>query len=736
MRSVRSEIEPVAGTKVSHRRWTVRLVRDFRVQANANNHRPDLSIASAYLVPFLLVGYLGLREGGYELTVFGEAGILAWWGVLLIALAGRPALRRPAPAAQAVLAVLVALAAWTALGLLFGDSPGRTAIELARIATYGGVFALAVMLWRPGAGRRMLGGVGAAIVVLGLIALASRLRPGLFGPNELAGSLVGVESRLAYPIQYWNGLASLIAVGLPLVVWGAATARTQLVRSLAAAVAPLLVLVVYLTISRGGAVAAAAGLVALVALYPVRTALIPTAATTLVGGSILVGAASARAGFTSGLDEPLARQQGLEMLAVCLVVAVAVGLLHLGLGRLVGAFRVWFPRISHRRALLATGASFVVVVAVAVALGAPSRAANAFDDFRNQSDPGRSDARLASASGNGRWQYWSAAAHEGEENPLVGTGAGTFEFYWEEHGILPGFVRDAHSLYIESFGELGAPGLLIVLTLTGVVLLGAGRRALRAFDAHRAMLAAAAGACAAFFVGAAVDWLWELPAIPIAMLFCAATTLAERPRVTLFEAAGPGPVAAGSDAVGHASVAAGPVAAVAGSAPDAGPRLGVGDASERTPLRRAIGLSVVAVVALVVIVPPYMAQRGLDDSAALRAGGDAAGARAAAERATSWQPFAAAPHLQLAVIDEDARDFTGEVDQALLATEKEPTNWENWYVLARARSFAQKPAPALRAFRRARRLNPFSNLLDVPLIGSERALAAQAKAAEAAPASG
>ena len=50
-------------------------------------------------------------------------------------------------------------------------------------------------------------------------------------------------------------------------------------------------------------------------------------------------------------------------------------------------------------------------------------------------------------------------------NPAVdGRGAGSYESWWSEHGTLATFVKDAHSLYLQTLGELGVVGLVLLLT--------------------------------------------------------------------------------------------------------------------------------------------------------------------------------------------------------------------------------------------------------------------------------
>jgi len=62
---------------------------------------------------------------------------------------------------------------------------------------------------------------------------------------------------LSYPLNYWNGLAVLTALGIPFLLRVAVAAKPALVRGAAVAPIPAFTAVIYLASSRGGAVAAA-----------------------------------------------------------------------------------------------------------------------------------------------------------------------------------------------------------------------------------------------------------------------------------------------------------------------------------------------------------------------------------------------------------------------------------------------------------------------------------------------
>ncbi|TMK93382.1 MAG: O-antigen ligase family protein, partial [Actinobacteria bacterium] len=125
---------------------------------------------------------------------------------------------------------------------------------------------------------------------------------------------------------------------------------------------------------------------------------------------------------------------------------------------------------------------------------------------------------VSSLVGANRPHYWHVAWRETKQNPVLGSGAGTFDRYWLLYRPVSSFARDAHSLYLETLAELGPPGLLLLLSTLGLPLLVLrGRR--------DPLLATAAGGYVAFLVHAGVDWDWELPAVTLAGLICGSSLL-------------------------------------------------------------------------------------------------------------------------------------------------------------------------------------------------------------------
>jgi tetratricopeptide (TPR) repeat protein len=127
--------------------------------------------------------------------------------------------------------------------------------------------------------------------------------------------------------------------------------------------------------------------------------------------------------------------------------------------------------------------------------------------------------RLFDLSGNGRDAEWRVAWKDARLHPWLGSGAGTYEQNWLELRDVSGHARDAHNLYLEVLAELGPLGLVLLCVALGVPLVAAaGAR-------HGPLVPAVFGAYVAFLAHALVDWDWELPAVTIAGLCCAAALL-------------------------------------------------------------------------------------------------------------------------------------------------------------------------------------------------------------------
>src|SRR5439155_19709956 len=155
-------------------------------------------------------------------------------------------------------ALLAAFGAWCALTMLWSVAPDDSWVEANRSLAY----ALAVLL-ALGAGasaraiERIRLGWPLVATAVAVYALAGKVAPGAVAPDEPI-------ARLRAPLQYWNALALVCAMGLPVALRVATdTARDPWARLAALASAYALVLTMGLTYSRGGFLALAVALAVL-----------------------------------------------------------------------------------------------------------------------------------------------------------------------------------------------------------------------------------------------------------------------------------------------------------------------------------------------------------------------------------------------------------------------------------------------------------------------------------------
>lgn len=658
-------MKPLGGDRGTRETKLSSRVEGVRERSAGLLARPSVITTAAAVTVFLLA----LDQAGYGLGTRGAAGILIWWAVLVFVLVGVWPQDAVPRAAVVTGGLLCAFCALTGASALWADSAEAAFLELGRVGIYLGAFAVTVMAARRAGAAAWTDGMGAGIAAVAILALADRCFA-WHDPSELRSFLPGAEIRLGYPVGYWNGLGILVGIGVPFLLRPAVAAARTATRGLAVGALPALGASLYLTSSRGGAAVAAAGTLAFLLL---AGRVVPTLSAVAVGGAgsaLAIAVLEARPELVDGPLAAAARADQGESAALLLLLAcVASGVLY----ALVSKTPAARLRLRSGVARAAGIAAIALAVVAATALDPAAR----FDSFKEPTALEATDRaefvreHLLSTDGTGRWQYWSSAVDQFEQHPLLGGGAGSWGAWWLRHGSLPFYLDSAHSLYLETLGELGLVGFsLLVVAFGSALVAAAGRLRADAGDAHPAVAAATAGLIA-FMVGAASDWIWELTLIGLIGAVCLGLLT--------------GPATTG------------------GGAPSAPARPG---------LKAAGRLAVVAVVACLVVVEavPWMVDRHLRASRDTLADGDPAAARTHAERARSVQPWAASPHLQLALVHE----HEGELDEAREAIgealDLEEENWRLWVVAARVEAAAGDLERARHRLSQARELHPRSPL--------------------------
>jgi O-Antigen ligase len=622
----------------------------------------------------LIVG-LALAGGGFEVGDRHVAGLAAWLVVvalILLGLASRAALARPFYWATGL---ILGFSLLSAMSSLWSGSVELSVIEADRGLVYLGFFLAAFLIAQTDQRRqRFAEGLAISVAVVALVALASRLLPHVL----VVGDSFNTTPRLAYPLGYWNADGAAFGIAVALLLWTSRRAAWTGLRWCSAAALPAVLLALYLTYSRGGLLTLAIAVGCTIALSRDRLWLLATLAIGALGALPAVLAVQGHRSLADNVANQAAVDQGVTVLLILLAgIGVALSLfaaLHWAErreGRLTGRAL----ELSRNPRLLRGAAVLTAVVAIGVAIAIGGRAWNQFSSSDVQF-PNRPEQHFSQFSGAGRHDFYRVAIDTFEEKPALGSGAGTYQFAWDKHRSIDLPVHNAHSLYLESFAELGIVGGLLVLALVGV-LLWTGFSAWRAAPhPQRERYAVLFAVTLAFAVSAGLDWFWELPGLG-AVFFLASGVLVAARCAQVATAPDPDLVARGEDR-----------------------RFGF-----------AVAGLAIAWVAAVALIGPLLVDREIDSSQSAAADGDLTSATSHAETARSIEPFAASPYVQLGLLAESQGDYPTATERLTQAIDREDRNWQLYYLRSRVEQEAGDRAAARADLNHARRLNPLEKCL-------------------------
>lgn len=631
------------------------------------------------------LAFTALHHGSYSLTDRQQLAVLVWAVIGTAAIVGLVPRVRPARALWLPYVALAAMAVWIAIGLKWTESDEKTFNEAVRVVGYLGVLTLIWLTVSRENWRRIAPALPAAAVTVCTLAVASRFWPSLFPADQVAKHL-GAK-RLNYPFGYWNAMGCWAAMSVTMCVAWAAHARGALTRMLALAAVPICVLALYFTISRaalGGVIVGPAVVIAL-GRHRWLTALLAAAAGTLSAAVVMV----ARRHET--LVQGVSTDGAGSVIAALAVACAACAALAWAAHRLGAGERLRMNPRTARRAALA-GAAVALVLAVIVA---PPAARDAWDEFQQTTfvptpTQTNADARLTNLSGN-RVNVWESAWRAAKQHPVKGTGAGTFEFWWNRDGDNGEFLKDAHSIYLEAWAETGVVGFALMMLFLGGLAWAAwrGRRTL-APTTDVGVHAGLCGVFAVFLLQAGVDWIWESTAVTV--LGLVAVGLAAG-------AASGGWGSGGVDDVGETRTFA--------SAER------VGEPSRVTapaPASASVAVLLLAVLAVVVQLPGLASESHLSASREAARAGDYEKATDEATAAIEAMPWAAGGYGQRGLVMEERGRLDSAIRDYNSAFEAEPMNWR-WPLLgARVSATAGDVDASGRLMRRAFELHPTSGL--------------------------
>ncbi|HEY6029005.1 MAG TPA: O-antigen ligase family protein, partial [Gaiellaceae bacterium] len=277
-----------------------------------------------------------------------------------------------------------------------------------------------------------------------------------------------------------------------------------------------------LTQSRGGI---AVGVVVVVVWLAVDALRLESLAALAAGGlpaAVVAWVAFRLHGITDdGVSDAARAHDGWIFGLVVVAGAVVAAAAAVGLERLVVRPE---RRRAANRALAAAGAVAAVAAVVAVGLNASS----VWRQFNSStSQVASSGCRLCSASSNFRTTWWRQAARGFADRPLIGSGAGSFQYtnlklrHWDvDYAIEP------HDLPLQFLSETGIVGFLLAAGAVGLGLAAIWRRVLGA-GREIAPTVALALVPVAYLLHGLIDYDWDFVAVTGPALFAGAALLAQ-----------------------------------------------------------------------------------------------------------------------------------------------------------------------------------------------------------------
>ena len=464
---------------------------------------------------------------------------LVWIGALALLLAavlaagaflGMLPVRVDLPAA-AFLGCLLGLVAWAGASTFWSISPELSWSTTNRTLVYA-AFAVAGVLvggLRPGAAVWLARAAAALLALVLGWALLAKCVPALYpsyGRQAGLNASLGL-ARLRSPVGYWNELALLGDVAVPVALWLAAPrTRRAGVRAGGAVLLFAAVLVTLLTYSRFGVALAVAAAAAWIVLDRDRVEGLVTAVLGGGAAAAVFAAALALPGITKDGQARSVRAHDGWIFALAVLAAVAaVGAAAFACARLENR-RPLGVRVRRRVERLAGMAALVAVLAGLAVGGAYS--GRIWNSFTNpvSSQINSNSNRFLNASSSNRWRWWTEEWHAFTRHPFGGTGAGTFHLTDLALRRSPLTTAEPHNVPLQFLGETGIAGLLLYLGAAAAAAAGIVRARRRAGGAERAAVTAVGVGLAAFLVHMVADMDWNYVATTGPLLLAAGVLLA------------------------------------------------------------------------------------------------------------------------------------------------------------------------------------------------------------------
>jgi hypothetical protein len=386
---------------------------------------------------------------------------LFWIGTAAVAVAATGWALRPPTLDRRALIFFIAFAAfvlWQAASIAWSIQPARSWDYANRGLVYLAFAAVGALL--GGVAPRRLGYAAAAMLgALFVWALAAKVVPALY-------SDYGRLARLRYPLGYWNELAVLAAASVPIGLWLGRRARIA-----AGLLLYVALVVVLLTYSRVGISLSVVVAVVYLAVDERRLESVGVIAVAWIVAGVAAGVGLLLPGVTDdGQPHHVRLHDGLLFGSALLA---GGGIVVLALRYLVT--RAVHPRIVRAAAILLAVLAVAALTASVVRAGGPGDwVGDRWHEFSNpvSSQLANTPGRVVSTSSSNRWRWWQEAWHAFTDDPVQGTGAGTFGLTDRIARVSPLAVVEPHSTPLQFLSEAGLVGFL----LYGAVLVALARR--------------------------------------------------------------------------------------------------------------------------------------------------------------------------------------------------------------------------------------------------------------------
>jgi hypothetical protein len=483
------------------------------------------------LAPNLVLGAVlaaGLSAAAVVAAGGTELGANTWVQVALLVVGvslAVGALLIGAPGQRWGLAAFLAFVALTALAyasITWSVQPASSWLEANRMLSYLATFGAAIVLARllPGRWPALVGAVALATTAVSAYALLLKVFPETLDRVDQLG-------RLSQPLDYWNAVGLMAAMGVPVCLWaGAREDAPRWATALSPPAIAIAIVTLLLSYSRGALVVAVIGAALWFAVVPLR----------LRGALILsLGVAGAAAVTAWALPNhaitadyiPLAdrvnagHSLGLILIGVLLACLVAGWIASGALNGVVLA-----PRLRRRVGVTLLCVAALLPVGGVTALATSSRGFSGeishFWSTVSNGNGGTGDqpGRLVEVS-NSRPHYWSVGLQVGAHHLLLGAGGLGYGTAYTRYSNDRWPVRHAHSYAVETFADLGLLGLCVSLALL-IAWGAAAARALRGPPTpERIGMLTLLVVVVVFGLHSLIDWTWFIPGTAIIALVCA-----------------------------------------------------------------------------------------------------------------------------------------------------------------------------------------------------------------------